>query len=39
MTVEAQVAISGSKEAIWAKIADIENASKTVSGIERVEIL
>lgn len=39
MLVEAQVTINGSKDAIWATITDIENASETVSGIERVEIL
>jgi carbon monoxide dehydrogenase subunit G len=39
MIVEAQVTIDGSKEAIWARITDIENASRTVSGIEKVEIL
>jgi hypothetical protein len=39
MIVEAQVAIDGSKEAIWAKITDIENAAKTISSIEKVEIL
>lgn len=39
MIVEAQVTINGSKEAIWAVITDIENASKTVNGIEKVEVL
>ena len=39
MIVEAQVTINGSKQAIWAKITDIENAAKTVSGIKQVEIL
>ena len=39
MLVEAQVAINGSKEAIWAMITDIENAAKTISSIEKVEIL
>jgi hypothetical protein len=39
MIVEAQVAIHGSKAAIWAAMTDIENASKTISGIENIEVL
>jgi hypothetical protein len=39
MLVEAQVTINGSKEAVWAAITDIENASKIISGIEKIEIL
>jgi hypothetical protein len=39
MLVEAQVTINGSKTAIWAEITDIENAAKTISGIEKIEIL
>src|SRR5215467_8527485 len=39
MLVEAQVTINGSKEAVWAAITDIENASKTISGIEKIEVL
>ena len=39
LIVEAQVTISGSKAAIWAAITDIENASKTMSGIEHIEVL
>ena len=39
MLVEAQVTINGSKAAIWAAITDIENASETISGIEKIEIL
>ena len=39
MLVEAQVAINGSKAAIWAAMTDIENASKTISGIEKIEVL
>ena len=39
MIVEAQVTIKGSKAAIWAAITDIENASKTISGIEGIEVL
>jgi hypothetical protein len=39
MLVEAQVTINGSKAAIWAEITDIENAAKTISGIEKIEVL
>jgi len=39
MIVEAQVTINGSKAAIWAAIANIENASETISGIENIEVL
>jgi hypothetical protein len=39
MIVEAQVTINGSKAAIWAAITDIENAAKTVRGIESIEVL
>jgi len=39
MSVEAQVTINGSKAAIWAAIANIENASETISGIENIEVL
>jgi Polyketide cyclase / dehydrase and lipid transport len=39
MIVEVQVTIDGSKAAIWAAITDIENASKTISGIEKIEVL
>ena len=39
MIVEAQVTINGSKAAIWAAITNIENASKTISGIEKIEVL
>lgn len=39
MIIEAQVLINGSKETIWAVITDIENASKRISGIEKIEIL
>jgi hypothetical protein len=38
MLVEAQVAINGSKAAIWAAITDIENAAKTIRGIENIEV-
>ena len=39
MIVEAQVTINGSKAAVWAAITNIENASKTISGIEKIEVV
>jgi hypothetical protein len=39
MIVEGHVTINGSKAAIWAAITDIENASKTISGIDKIEVL
>jgi hypothetical protein len=39
MLVEAQVNINGSKAAVWAAIADIENASKIISGIMKIEVV
>src|SRR6185503_6382161 len=39
MIVEAQVTINGSRGAIWAAITDIENASKTISGIQKIEVI
>jgi hypothetical protein len=39
MIVDAQVTINGSKAAIWAAIANIETASETISGIEKIEVL
>ena len=39
MLVEAQVTINGSKAAIWAAITNIENASETISGIKKIEVL
>ena len=39
MIVDAQVAIKGTKEAIWEKVTDIESAVDTISAIEKVEIL
>jgi hypothetical protein len=39
MVVEAQVTIKGSKAAVWAAITNIENASETISGIEKIEVL
>ena len=39
MIVEAKVTINGSKAAIWAAITNIENASETISGIEKIEVV
>jgi hypothetical protein len=39
MLVEAQVNIDGSKAAIWTAITNIEDASKFMSGIEKIEVL
>ena len=39
MIVEAQVTINGSKAAVWSAITDIANASKTLSGVENIEVL
>jgi len=39
MIVEAQVTINGTKAAIWAAITNIENASDTISGIHKIEVL
>ena len=39
MIVEAQVAINGSKAAVWAAITNIENASEIISGILKTEVL
>jgi hypothetical protein len=39
MIVEAQVTINGARAAVWAAIADIENASETISGIEKIEVV
>jgi hypothetical protein len=39
MIVEAQVTINGSKAAVWAAITDIENASKIIRGIEKIEVV
>src|SRR5215211_6089447 len=39
MIVQAQVTINRPKLAIWAAITDIENASKMISGIEKIEVL
>jgi polyketide cyclase/dehydrase/lipid transport protein len=39
MLVEVQVTINGSRAAVWAVMADIENAAETISGIENIEVL
>lgn len=39
MLVEVQVSINGSKESVWAAIANIENATDIISGIDKIEIL
>lgn len=39
MTVEAQVAINGSRAATWAAVADIEHAANVIRGIEKIEVL
>ena len=39
MIVEAQVTIRGSREAVWAAITDLEDASEILGGVERIEIL
>jgi|SRR5215471_13113141 len=39
MIVEAQVTINGSRMAVWAAITNIENASETISGIEKIEVV
>lgn len=39
MNVEAQITIDGSPAAVWAAIADIENAASLIGGIEKIEIL
>jgi hypothetical protein len=39
MIVEAQVTINGSRAATWAAISNIENASETISGIQKIEVV
>ena len=39
MIVEAQVTINAPKDSIWAAITDIEHASETISGIEKIEVV
>jgi hypothetical protein len=39
MTVEAQVSINGSKAAVWAAITNIADATATIRGIEKIEVV
>jgi hypothetical protein len=39
MIVEVQVTINGSRTAVWSAIADIENASDIIAGIEKIEVV
>jgi hypothetical protein len=39
MFVEAQVTIYGTKEAVWAAITNIENATEIISGILKIEVV
>lgn len=39
MIVEAEVTIQGSKAAIWAIMADIENAATIIKGVDKIEIV
>ena len=39
MIVEAQVAINGSKAAVWAAITNIASAAEIISGIEKIEVV
>lgn len=39
MLVEVQLTINAPKEAVWAAITDIENATKIISGIEKIEVV
>jgi len=39
MIVDAQVTIQGSRPALWAAITDIANASGTIKGIQKIEIV
>jgi len=39
MMVEAHVTIGGTRAAIWAALSDIENAAKTIRGIESIELV
>ncbi len=39
MTVEAQVTINGTLEAVWAVMANIEKAAEILSGVEKIEIV
>jgi uncharacterized membrane protein len=39
MDIKVQVTIEGSKEKVWNVITDIANSPKTISGIEKVDVL
>jgi hypothetical protein len=39
MLVEVRVGIEGPRAAIWAVVADIENAAEILSGVEKIEVL
>lgn len=39
MLVQAKLTINGSKAAVWDAVTDIENASKFISGVEKIEII
>lgn len=39
MIVETQISINSSKAAVWAAITDIQNATKIIKSIEKIEIL
>jgi len=39
MIVEAHVTINGSRAAVWAAISNIESASETIRGIEKIEVV
>ena len=39
MHVEVKVPVNATKHDVWQKVVDIENAAKTITGIEKVEIL
>ncbi len=39
MAIEASVTINGSKEEVWRVITEIENSSRTITGIEKIEVL
>jgi hypothetical protein len=39
MLVEAQVTINGSKAAVWDAISDIENATRNLSGVAKIEVV
>ncbi len=39
MIVEVQVAINGSRKAIWEAITNLENAAEVLSGVEKIEVV